>query len=88
MRVHNGQQLRLDTELTAQRRGGPQVSDGAVPSAYHGLFGGYIVYDHVASVRLFSLQRALETTAAMRHAQRSGRTGNRTLEEGRLITNA
>lgn len=59
LRHHDGQGLLFDRE-----RGRTEAS---IRTAFHGLFGGYIVYDHCVNVRLYSIKRALDTTTWLRN---------------------
>lgn len=52
--IHNGQQLHYDEAVAEQK--GNSVLRQHISDIFLGLFGGYMAYDHVVNVRLWSLR--------------------------------
>ena len=65
-RLVNGQDLEYDSSI---RSGGPVEWH---PSVFHGLFGGYMFYDHCVNMRLPPLADAVERTVALRQRVSGG----------------
>lgn len=56
-RIHDGQDLAFDERM--QKRPGGPATDEELASIFHGMFGGYCVYDHVVCGRMLPLTRAI-----------------------------
>jgi hypothetical protein len=87
LRVHNGQSLSFDSVFDRyvtwrmMTQEGDESSDPPSqpprwhPSMVWGLFGGYSFYDHMASLRLFPLERVVRWTQFFRSHVVSGAWG-------------